>query len=376
LSDAGGMADVLETAVELLPTMAGRHLARGHQQHALRELGGLASDAAALALIDTSRSGPECVARALRLLEGGRAVLLSQALDSRSDLTDLRREHPELAQRFIELRDMLDPPPAPALLGEGPARAARLDRHAQSKQFNAVLDQIRALPEFTSFARLPAPEELLIHAAAGPVVTFNVSDYRSDALLLSTTGVIAVHLPDLDIDTLISKVNAFHQALNAAREAHSIPHRQQAQSVLQDVLAWLWDAAAQPVLIALGYHAPPKAQTWPRVWWATGGLLGLLPLHAAGYHNPARQGDAVIDRVISSYTPTIHALRHARQQAATASTKPSPDMLRSLIVAMPTTPDLPQPAPLPFALREADVLASQVRHAATTIIDREMLTPW
>ena len=258
LSDAGGMADVLETAVELLPTMAGRHLARGDQQHAL---GGLASDAAALALIDTSRSEPERAAHALRLLEGGRAVLLSQALDSRSDLTDLRCERPELAHRFIELRDMLDPPPTPAPRDDGPARAARLDRHELSNRFNAVLDQIRALPEFTSFARLPATEELLIHAAGGPVVTFNVSDYRSDALLLTTTGVIAVHLPDLDIDTLISNVNAFHQALEAVREPQSVADGQQAQAVLHEVLAWLWDAAAQPVLIALGYHAPPKAQT-------------------------------------------------------------------------------------------------------------------
>lgn len=78
-------------------------------------------------------------------------------------------------------------------------------------------------------------------------------------------------------------------------------------------------------------------------------------MHAAGHHDPARQGYAVIDRVISSYTPTIRALSHARQQAATASstTKLSPDMFRSLIIAMPTTPDLPEPAPLPFALREA-----------------------
>jgi Tetratricopeptide repeat len=349
LSDPGGMADLLETAVELLPAMAGRHLARDDQQHALGELGGLASDAASLALTDTSRSEPERAARALRLLEGGRAVLLSQALDTRGDLTDLRREQPELAQRFIELRDLLDPPPTPALLGEGPARAARLDRHARSNQFNAVLDQIRALPEFTSFARLPATEELLIDAAAGPVVTFNVSAYRSDALLLTTSGIINVHLPDLDIDTLISKVNAFHQALDAAGD--------QEQAVLHEVLAWLWDAAAQPVLNALGYHALPEAEPWPRVWWATGGLLGLLPLHAAGHHNPARPGHTVIDRVISSYTPTIRALHHARQQAAAAPAKPSPDGPRSLIVAMPATPDLPRPAPLPYALREASMLA-------------------
>ena len=75
---------------------------------------------------------------------------------------------------------------------------------------------------------------------------------------------------------------------------------------------------------------------WPRVWWAPAGVLSLLPLHAARYHTdpPARRaGRKVIDRVISSYTPTIRALRYARQRT-TSTAAPG----RALIVAMPTTP--------------------------------------
>ena len=35
---------------------------------------------------------------------------------------------------------------------------------------------------------------------------------------------------------------------------------------------------------------PPIGVPWPRVWRAPGGLLGLLPIHAAGHHaEPARQ---------------------------------------------------------------------------------------
>ena len=45
-----------------------------------------------------------------------------------------------------------------------------------------------------------------------------------------------------------------------------------------------------------------------------------------------------MDRVISSYTPTIGALAHARTAHAPAA---SGVTSRSLIVAMPTTPDLP-----------------------------------
>jgi CHAT domain-containing protein len=72
------------------------------------------------------------------------------------------------------------------------------------------------------------------------------------------------------------------------------------------------------------------------VWWATGGVLGLLPIHAAGHHtDPPSARRTVMDRVVSSYTPTIRALRHARRRdrAVPADT--------ALIVAMPTTPGVP-----------------------------------
>jgi hypothetical protein len=101
-------ANFLETAVLLLPEVAPRRLGRGDQQSAIGDLAGLGADAAALALISPSGTTPERAARALRLLEAGRAVLLSQVLETRSDLTDLSRRHPDLAARFASLRDQLD----------------------------------------------------------------------------------------------------------------------------------------------------------------------------------------------------------------------------------------------------------------------------
>jgi hypothetical protein len=89
-----------------------------------------------------------------------------------------------------------------------------------------------------------------------------------------------------------------------------------------------------PVLEALGYRDRPREDMpWPRVWWAPGGHLGQLPLHAAGHYVGQLSGDHagrnVMDRVISSYTPTVRALGYAREQAARARTG------KSLIVAVP-----------------------------------------
>lgn len=350
-----GMADVLERAVELLPELAPRHLRDpGDRQLAISGYAAVAPAAAALALWDDNRPEPQRAARALRLLETGRAILLSQALDTRSDLTDLQEQHPELARRFTELRDLLDgsadldPLAAPNVPRADPGLL-----RAQNTELSAVLERIRAQPGFASFARLPDVGELLAEAAEGPIVTFNVSVFRSDALLLTTDGIAAIPLPSLDIDTVRRQVGAFHQALDTAVDPRAgSAGRRAAEDVLLEVLGWLWDAAAEPVLDALGYRQMPAAGEWPRVWWATGGLLGLLPLHAAGWHVQAPAGQAVIDRVISSYTPTIRALRYARQQSASLR---GPG--QSLIVAMPTTPGQ---AALRFAAAEATMLAARL----------------
>ena len=108
------------------------------------------------------------------------------------------------------------------------------------------------------------------------------------------------------------------------------------------------------MLHALGIdRAPAPGEAWPRVWWVPGGMLSLLPLHAAGHHAERHDGHAprtILDRAVSSYTPTIRALRHSREHARMPA---DPVAGRSLIVAMPTTPGLPDGAPLPHVATEA-----------------------
>ena len=77
----------------LLPRITMCRLERGDRQHAIGTFAGLAADAAALVLADPATSAGQRPARALGLLEAGRAVLLSQALETRSRLTDLRAQH-------------------------------------------------------------------------------------------------------------------------------------------------------------------------------------------------------------------------------------------------------------------------------------------
>ncbi|MFF5488286.1 CHAT domain-containing protein [Streptomyces virginiae] len=355
--------DLLETGIRLLPRVAPRQLHRSDQQYALGGCAGLASDAAALLLSTDQATGPDrerYATQALQILESGRAVLISQALDTRNDLTDLRRQSPDLAARFTRLRDQLD---RSSLAVErtdidGKADNARWDREIQDRhrlatQFDRTVAEIRELEGFRSFMLPPKLEDLVAEARQGPVAVFNVSGYSSDALLLTADGVGRLSLPELAHDTLVEKIDLFHKALRSTGEATlSWEQRAAAQDMLSEILEWLWDAAAEPVLEELGFTLePPTEAAWPRLWWAPGGLLGQLPLHAAGYHRQRADSHGrrtVMDRVISSYTPTVRALRHARQPTATTS-KPG----SALIVAMPTTPG---ENPLHHVATEAEML--------------------
>lgn len=321
-------SDLLETAVNLLPEMAPRRMRRGEQQGAIELAAGLAGDAATLALAEPTRAPTQRARRALSLLEAGRAVLLGQLLDTRGDLTGLREANPELAARFTALRDFLDREADPALPGDD-------DRIEAAAELAATLREIRDLEGFDTFALPPTADELLAVADQGPVVSFNVAG-RGHALLLTREGITALHLPAVTAPTVIDQVNAFHVAL---REAHDpAEDRVAAQGTLTKVLEWLWDNVTGPVLDALGNHGPrADGRPWPRVWWAPGGYLGLLPLHAAGHHDDPASNKTVMDRVVSSYTPTVGALRHARQRQAATSTAAN----GSLVIAMPTTPGLP-----------------------------------
>lgn len=294
-------------------------------------------------------------------------MLLSQRLDVRSDLSDLQQQHPDLAARFIGLRDQFDQPvDDPIVAGmptEGRAFASQVqDRHKLARDFAALLAEIRSLDGFASFALPPTTEELLAEAEHGPVVVFNISTYRSDALLLTRDGITHQELPELTPDDLARAVTGFQRALDTATSGADKVRRRKAQAVMVRTLQWLWDVATDPVLKALGYHGQPPAEAhWPRVWWVPGGLLGILPLHAAGYHtdpadDPHRR--TVMDRVVSSYTPTVRALHYARQR-----TSPQDPPKQGLVVAMPTTPGLPGHGQLNHVRAEAEVLRRHLPRA-------------
>jgi CHAT domain/Tetratricopeptide repeat len=383
---AGARKDAAEgfaVAVGLLAVVAWHGLDRATRQEQLGQWAGLACDAAACAVLD-GRPG-----LAVELLEQGRSVLWGQGLNLRTDLTRLRAADPDLAGRLQKISAVLDTPvpeasPPTVEAGEmvdfrGRRLREGLDgRRGLAREWDQVLADVRKLKGFKHFLA-PTPYVELAAAVDGPVVVVNESEYGCHALIVDAGSgqPRVVDLPGLTQDSAIERANQLLAAVaGAADPDRSFLEGERDRRAVLDVLGWLWDVIGEPVLAALGHAGPPPAgRVWPRVWWCPTGALSLLPLHAAGHHprlntntsNTAgvsaageRRGVSVLDRVVSSYTPTLAALARAREAG-------TPGPVAQLTVAMPKTPDLP---PLPAAADEAEVLA---RHFPVGAVNSQLV---
>jgi tetratricopeptide (TPR) repeat protein len=381
-------AEGFAQAVALLPEVAWQGVDRASRERQLAHWHGLAANAAACALDDNRTD------LAVELLEQGRSVLWSQALALRSDLSRLVSASPQLAERLSAIRASLDAPlsgSSPLLTGiqwnehgrpgDDRQMTRAIDRRiALAREWDDLVQRVQKLKGFEDFLRTPRLERMLPAAEGGPVVIVNVSPWRCDALIVTTTGVKVENLAGLTskvvtiqarryLNGLVQMERAAH-ASSRSRPGTDRPElslhtaRARYERILGEVTAWLWDEIAGPVLAALDItDLPGPGEPWPRLWWCPTGALNLLPLHAAGHHTAEGRvrHQSVLDRVVSSYTPTVRALLEAREEAdpespaevITASADRSGT--RMLVVGVASTPDQ---MPLPNVARELRMLSA------------------
>ncbi|MFI5907505.1 CHAT domain-containing protein [Dactylosporangium sp. NPDC051541] len=308
---------------------------------------------------------PAALAEAREVLEESAALAVATVTDRIAALrrrarADLHAGHPDAALAAMETVVALLPQVAPAELyradrahrlgaeaGVGSAAAAAALAAGRPDRAADLLERARGVLLAESITARSGPVD---HLGAGPLVFVTTTPARCDALILTGDGPPQpVPLPALHHTEAHERAAVFLHARRHGDEPEILA-----------VLTWLWDAVAEPVLAALGLDAAPAAgEPWPRLWWCPAGVLAFLPLHAAGHHD--RPGRSVLDRAVSSYTPTARALAFARRPAP-----PAPGPRPSLVVALPETPDA---APLPGVAYESRRVAkllhpASVLHAA------------
>ncbi|WP_345701496.1 CHAT domain-containing protein [Kitasatospora terrestris] len=268
------------------------------------------------------------------------------------------------------------------------------DQIAAATAWEKLLDRIREVEGLEDFLKPPRLDDLR-PTVEGPVVMVNVGRARCDALVVSATDVLPVPLPGLTTASLRRTAGDYLTAVHvveAARAQLFELHRRLVEGdpdpevfgayedlrfelteriepalekTLRHTLGWLWDVVAEPVLTALDLqpHHGPGA---PRIWWCPSGLLTLLPLHAAGHHD--QPGRSVLDRVVSSYTPSLRVLRRAsRPRARDDGGGPG----RMLVVTLPHTPGQ---APLPNSAAERRLLEELFEIDRRTVLEDSAAT--
>lgn len=285
-----------------------------------------ASDAAASAI------GLGKLEQAVELLEQGRSILWSKMRGYRNSLEQLRRTNGRLAERFAKVSTELE---HLALSSElynvlSPERVAvRLEEQMKthrilSEERANLLQSIRALDGFADFLQAVPFATLRSAASEGPVIIVNISPHRSDAIVILASGPLTlVPLPEVSLPDLA--------VLSSELTAAQLPTATHPSKRILPILRALWDDIVQPVAEHLAQLGVEHSS---RIWWCPTSELCALPLHAAGSYKRGQPG--LLEMYISSYTPTVSALLHARNSLVRERHAP-----RLLVVGQPGDPTLP-----------------------------------
>ena len=318
--DVHRLLPILRTSFRLFPFLNSRAPKRSDQQYTVSLLAGITARTVSVIL--------ECCQdprEALEFLETGSGILSNFKLEYRSDISFLMSSHPELAREFDAIRCALDQSDHASFDGSFPNETYSriIDRQELSARVEKILQSIRELPGNETFLLVPTDWDIAQLAKEGSIVLFNISELRSDAICVTEGGITSLRL-SLKQDDLERYSRRFLTDLQTL----SYSTYPTAQRNMKTLLQWLWDVAAEPVLGHLGLKTTSGHRE--RIWWIGSGLLNVLPIHAAGYHDEDPPV-SVLDYVVSSYIPSIKALKHVFQ--------PSEELrpAKALLVAMPKT---------------------------------------
>lgn len=183
-----------------------------------------------------------------------------------------------------------------------------IDQIRQARaELDRVIAEIQAVPGFAHFLAAPTMSDIEQAARDEPLVYLVTADPGGLALVVRGRDVVHVPLDGMTSDALADVVSEF-LAAHAAYRARGAAADWDA--CLERITRWLWEQAMGPVAAELA--------GLPGAVLVAGGLLGLLPLHAAWRPDPQMPTGRrhLMDDLTISYTPNARALTAARFAAA------------------------------------------------------------
>jgi hypothetical protein len=172
---------------------------------------------------------------------------------------------------------------------------------AARQELDAVIEEIRGVEGFEQFLAPPTFDDIRRTAGLSPLVYFAAAEQGGLALVVRDGDVVHVSLDELSADKLRSRVQAHLDAYTAYRHDGDAGQEGWSES-LSDITRWLWTSAVGPVLDVLTDAGEAV--------FVAGGLLGLLPMHAAWTEDSSTPTGRryALDQLTISYAPNARAL--------------------------------------------------------------------
>lgn len=307
-------AEAFTTALKVGHLLRRRQVRRSDKEYWLVEMKGIAP-AAAYAQVRLGNSVDAAVA-----MENGRSMLLAEAIEqSRRDLDRLPTlGHAVLHARYqaaLAERRRLEHPDA-VIPG---SRLAAIE--ANETEFDAVITAIRGVAGYADFFAEPTFARIQAAAQEVPLLYIAATAAGGLALVVHPGGVEPVWLDGLTEAALRTAIfgpnddpalGGYLGAYDRWRSdrthdpaIHAAWHR-----ALDDTTAWLWDVVMAPVVEHLVQAGVSEAVLIP------GGLVGLLPLHAAWTPDASRPTGRcyALDSVTFRYVPSATALAASQER--------------------------------------------------------------
>ncbi|KAG2123455.1 CHAT domain-containing protein [Suillus clintonianus] len=251
--------------------------------------------------------------RAVELVEQGRGQQWSLASRLRSPLQDLEATNSNLAHKFSELNQRLSDAQGSVISTDrAAADRAAIKYRKLTKQWDAVVAQIRNIPPFSRFLLPPSYTELQVAARHGPVIILIASQYSCSAIIVPTSGEPHhVPLPSITLADLENLKGRFAWAIPQASRMGLTESRTDLIVLLRAV----WNDIMLPIVNVLENVLELKHRS--RIWLCPTAAFTAIPLHAA--HPFKTKADrsgrepCLEDLYICSYTPTLSALIRSRQ---------------------------------------------------------------
>lgn len=236
----------------------------------------MAGNAAALTV-----AAGEPVSTAIQRLEFGRSFLWDRLLVQTTPVDDLEVVDEDLAAEFklarLALRRQWDlssrrlaalTSSNDTMIGE----VSRLENDANWNNYQGVLEKIRGKPHLKSFLRhgevqadlqkRPADlqqqaADLQEQAVEAPIVYVNASQHRSDALVVTQHRVYSVHLPKFSFRDIADRGVEMSWVRDALAKRE---RRELAVAKFEEIMGWLWEAVAKPVLDSMAADGDPRSR--------------------------------------------------------------------------------------------------------------------